>query len=364
MKWVRRHLCWGALKLAGYLDTTALEVRYLLGELSEEEEKSFENRYFADDQAFEELQIAEAEVIDAYVGERLPAQAGLHLEQRLKKSPRLRERVAFARTFAGAIPDIRLEELPVAPQVLPSPKLTPPVIPHSVSTLPRSRWWQGLFKDSFERQPALTMVMAACVALVLLGGAAVIVQSVRLRRESQRLADERAAIEQGREELNRLSAEQNTKIERMASELKAQQSRNAEELARLEELRQGPKEIEGSNQQKATTPIMATLFLYAGSLRSGGGPEEVKIPPGSSRLPLGIVLETADYRSYNVVIKDEQKKEVFGKNGLSLRGGKTLLLKVPTSQLTPGNYAVDVSGVAPSGATEHLRTYQFRVITD
>lgn len=346
--------------MVGYLDRTALEVRYLLGELSEEEEKSFENRYFADDQAFEELQIAEAEVIDAYVSEGLPAQARLHLEQRLEKSPRLRERVAFARTFAGAIPDIRLEELPVAPQVLPSPRLSPPVIPHSVSTFPRRRWWQGLFKDSFERQPALTMVMAACVALVLLGGAAVVVQSVRLRRESQRLADERAAIERQREELN----QQNNKIEQMTSELKAQQSRNAEELAQLEELHQGSKAKEGSNQQKATTPIMATLFLYAGSLRSGGRPEEVRIPPGTSQLPLGLVLETTDYGSYNVVIKDAQKKEVFGKPGLRLRPGKTLFIRVPTTQLTPGNYTVDVSGVAPSGATEHLRTYQFRVISD
>lgn len=347
--------------MAGYLDRTAIEVRYLLGELTEEEEKTFENRYFANDQVFEELQIAEGEVIDAYVSERLPTQARLHLEQQLDKSPRLRERLAFARTFAGAIPDLRLDQLPIAPKELPSTKLHAPV-PQPVSTA-LLRWWKGLFKDSFERQPALTMVMAACVALVLLGGAAVVEQSVRLRRESQRLGDERAAIERQREELNRLSDEQNTKNERMASELKAQQSRNAEELARLEELRQGPKEKEGSNQQKATTPIMATLFLYAGSLRGEGGPEEVKIPPGASQLPLGIVLETADYRSYNVVIKDAQKKEVSRKPGLRLRAGKTLFVRVPTTQLTPGNYTVDVSGVASSGAA-HLRTYQFRVITD
>jgi len=83
------------LKLAGYLDTKALEVRYLLGELSEEEEKKFEHRSFVDDRAFEELQIAEGEVIDAYVSERLPAQAQRHLERRLEKSPRLRDRVAF-----------------------------------------------------------------------------------------------------------------------------------------------------------------------------------------------------------------------------------------------------------------------------
>ena len=345
--------------MAGYLDSTAIEVRYLLGELSEEEERSFENRYFADDQAFEELQIAEGEVIDAYVSESLPAQARLHLEERLEKSPRLRERVAFARTFAGAIPDISLEELPVAPPELSSP-VNPQVTPDPVSTFP---WWKRLLRDSFERQPAFTMALAACVALVLLGGAAVIVQSVRLRRESQLLAAERAAIEREREELNRISAEQNTKIARLVSELKTQESLSAEALAQLEDL-QRPKEKEGSNQQKSTSPIMATVFLYAGSVRGDGGPEEVKLPSGASQLPLGVVLEAADHRSYNVVIKDSQTKEVFRKDGLRLRAGKMLFLKVPTTQLTPGTYAVDVSGVVPSGATEHLRTYHFRVITD
>jgi hypothetical protein len=208
------------------------------------------------------------------------------------------------------------------------------------------------------------MVMAACVALVLLGAAAVIMQSVRLRRESQRLAAERATIERQREELNRIAAEQNTRIAGRASELEAQQRRNAEELARIEELRQREQQQEGRNQQRAATPTMATLFLYAGSLRSGGRPEEVKISSGASQLPLGLVLETADYRSYNVRIKDAQNKEVLAKDGLSLRSGKTLFLKVPKTKLTPGNYSVDVSGIAPSGTAVHLRTYQFRVIAD
>jgi len=347
--------------LAGYLDSASLEARYLLGELSGEEEKSFETRYFASDQAFEELQIAESEVIDAYVNERLPAQARKHLEQQVETSPRLRQRVAFARTFAGAIPDIRLEELPDASAKLPSPNASLPVIPSTVTTLP---WWKGLFKDLFQRQPALTLVMAACLLLVLIGGAAIVVQSVRLRRESQQLADERAAIARQREELNRVAAEQNTRIEEKASEIKAQELRNAEELARLEELRQKEKEKEGSNPPKAASSSMATLFLYAGSLRGSGGPPKVKIPHDASLLLLGLVLETADYTSYNVVIKDVQKKEIFAKDGLRLRSGKTLILKVPTTQLTSGNYSVDVSGVASSGINEHLRTFQFRVISN
>lgn len=344
--------------MAGYLDSASLEARYLLGELSGEEEKSFETRYFANDQAFEELQIAEGEVIDAYVSERLPAQARKHLEQQLEKSPRLRQRVAFARTFAGAIPDIRLEELPGASAERPSPRLETPVLPQPTYQRRRS-WLDNLFWDSFKR-PALTLVMVACVFVVSLGSWAVV--SVRLRRESQQLADERAAIARQREELNRLSAEQDHKIERMTADLKAQQSRTAEELARLEESRKRLKQIEeeGRGQQKAVTQTMAMLVLSAGSLR-GGSPAEVKIPPGASHLPLGLVLEAADYPRYNVVITDVRQKEVFKKTGLGLRAGKTLFVRVPATRLKPDSYSVDVSGATSSGP-EHIRTFQFRVI--
>jgi hypothetical protein len=189
------------------------------------------------------------------------------------------------------------------------------------------------------------------------------VQSLRLGREAQRLAAERAAIERQREELQRLSAEQNTKIEQMTSELKSQKTGNAEALAQLEEMRQRLKQKEESKPQNILTPAMATVFLSVGSIRSEGRAEGVKIPPGVSHLPLGLVLETADYRSYNVAIKDAQRKVVFSKNGLTLRSGKSLLLRVPTNQVPPGTYSVEVSGVAPSGP-QHLRTYQFRVISD
>lgn len=344
--------------MTGYLDSAAREVRYLLGELSEDEAKRFEELCFTDDRVFEELLVAEGEVIDAYVNESLPTPGREHLEKRLKKSERLRDRLAFARTFAGAIPDIRLEELPVAPAELPSRNASPPV--------PSLHWWRRLFTDSPERRPAWTMALAACVIFVLLGGAIVIVQSVRLSRESQRLVAERTAIEREREALARISAEQNIKIEASASELEAQQRRIDGARAQLEELqkRVEQKEREGSDHQKFGLPTMATLILYAGSLRSGDGPAEVKLSPGASQLPLGLFLETADYRTYNVVIKDAQKKEISSKKGLRLNSRKTLFLKVPTTQLKPGTYDVAVSGVASSGVTEHLRTYQFRVIGD
>ena len=337
--------------MAGHIDSAALEVRYLLGELSEQEKKSFEQRYFADDQAFEELQIAEAEVIDAYVSDELSADARQHLEQRLTKSPRLRERIAFARTFARSIANTSRHPTSVEPAALPSP---------TVLTSPRGRWWKGLVKDSYDRRPALTLALAACLALVLLGGAVVILQSVRLRNQSQRLEAERAAIEQQREELNRLSAEQRDKIDQIASTLKEEQNRNERAQELLKELEQRQKAGEVGAQQKAASTL-ASLILLPGSLRSEGARKELIISPGTAKVQLQLVLQAADYRSYRVIIRGPANTEI--QNVVRRGSGKTLSLQLPARRLPPGDYAVSVSGVTPSGAVESVSDYVFHVAT-
>jgi anti-sigma factor RsiW len=319
------------------MDSEALEVRYLLGELSEEEAEIIEKGYFADDQAFEGLQIAEAEVIDAYVRGELSADARMHLEKRLAKSPRLSERVAFARTFAKSLSTMPLGTMPA---VHPSPK---------VYASPQSSWWRGLFKDSYDRRPALTLALAACIALFLLGGVAVIVQSMRLRNESNRLEAERAAIARQRGDLNRLSAEQREKLDQIARD---EQSLND----RAQELQQRQK---ASEPPQKTTPILASLMLFPGGLRSGGV-KELTLAPGMSGVEIQLVLRSADYPSYRVIIRSPGNKETQ-RTGLKASSGKVLSLKLSAAELPPGDYAVGVSGVAPSGAVESVSDYVFHV---
>ena len=46
-------------------------MRYLLGDLSEDEKTRMEEAFFADNARFEELELAEEELIDAYVRDNL-----------------------------------------------------------------------------------------------------------------------------------------------------------------------------------------------------------------------------------------------------------------------------------------------------
>lgn len=73
--------------------------RYLLGSLSEEERARLEEKYFSDDTAFEEMQIAEEELIDQYVRAELSNEDRARFAAMVARSPRLAERVEFARVW-------------------------------------------------------------------------------------------------------------------------------------------------------------------------------------------------------------------------------------------------------------------------
>src|SRR5688500_20133118 len=79
-----------------------MAMRYLLGSLPEEERTRLEQQFFSDDQVFEELEIAEDELIDGYVRAELSTDDRRQFEK-LLVSPRLAERVELARILAKKV---------------------------------------------------------------------------------------------------------------------------------------------------------------------------------------------------------------------------------------------------------------------
>src|SRR5437867_10404414 len=69
-------------------------VQYLLGELRDDEERArFEQRLLADEKLYEELLIAEDELMEAYLSGELSAGDKARFEEPFLASPRRRERV-------------------------------------------------------------------------------------------------------------------------------------------------------------------------------------------------------------------------------------------------------------------------------
>lgn len=314
------------------LDKSARGVRYLLGELSQEEEQTFEKSFFADDEVFQDLEITETEVIDAYVANEIEDRQRKHFEEILAASPRLQERVAFARAF---------EESAGARNLL-----------HEKTISPREGkdpWWRKLVPFPLGPAGAPAWALAAS-AIVLLAIGVVVVQSVRLRNESQRLAAQRTELARQRDELARLSVEESN---RTATELREVQARaqRLEELVRV--LQQPPEE------KPPGTPTLASIILTPGSLRGSGDVKELPLARGVSEVRLQLALPAVDYPKYRVTITGPGG-EIPTRIVRPTRS-KTIVLRLPASLFPPGQYTVDVSGVTPTGDVEPVSNYTFRV---
>ena len=74
--------------------------RYLLGQLSDDEEQSVEERLLVDDELFQELEVAKDELTQEYANHQLSDSEREQLQQRFLRSPEAKEKYEFARTFA------------------------------------------------------------------------------------------------------------------------------------------------------------------------------------------------------------------------------------------------------------------------
>ena len=301
------------------------KVRYILGTLSEAEKDRLEEGYFVDDAEFEQFEIAEEELIDRYVRGELSREESDRLETVLAKSPRLIDRVQFARAMAQKF----APERAVAAAV-------------TVDERPREKtpWWQGLlWFPTAQRAPA--MALSFSVLLLLLGGATLLTAYLSVREQSRQLAAQQAALEQRQRELDK-----------QADDLRALN----EELASRIQL---PSPSPAPSQEP--TPQVArvlALTLSAGATRSGGGSNSIKLRPETSEVQVTLNLRDTDYKSYRAAVINTDRGKVFSKS--LTRRGAALILSVPAKRLIPGDYYVSVHGVTPTGS-DPLAEYPFRV---
>jgi hypothetical protein len=324
------------------------EMRYLLGGLSEEERTRMEEAFFADDSKFEAVELAEDELIDAYVRGELSAEQLQQFHKKLLTSPRLVERVHFAKALAErtAEPSPNKHEASIQPAF----PLNQPTAEASLG------WWELLFG----RQPILRVAFAACVVLLLIGGMALLASWLRLRGESDRILAERADIQRQKEELGKQLREQQTKTAQLNADLQREKEQRAEDLKLIEELRRGNK----ATLQQPLLRTLATVFLTPGLSRSGGGQSELIIQPGTTTARVQLALEKNDYPTYNAVVTTVDGTVVTRKTGLKPHNGGSglqLLLSVPARGLSSDDYLVHVDGVTARGQIEGVSDYEFRV---
>jgi hypothetical protein len=328
--------------------------QYLLGTLSPEEKSRFEEKYFDDDNLFEEIEIVEDELIDAYVREELPPPDRERFKEVVKASPRLTSRVDFARIL---VKPASAEQPATAGNkrvtyAIPTRKESQPtrdVVPDN-----ESFWRRLLTKPSAPNR--FGWAMAACTLLLLLGGGMLLFEWMRLRAETTRLSSERAELEQRNKALASELDKQNSDLAARLAEVQAENDRLAKQLESV------PKQTPDSQPKN----LSVAFFIAPGGLRgAGGGANRVTISSKTSEVRLQLGLESSDYPSYSATVQTAEGKGVWTRGGLraqTVSSGKIVELRIPTSQLPNGVYLVEVKGLSSAGIAEPVSNYSFQVV--
>ena len=328
-----------------------MHIRYLLGDLSEDERTHLEEQFFADNAEFEQLEIAEGELVDRFVRNELSATDLRQFQMTLKNSRRLRERVEIAKILAtrvaSTVPQRGENESPEPVLVKPKKKKDP-----------KPPWW-NLIGSTTQMAPSMRVAFAGQLALLALVSVALIVVWTRSRADSQRLIAQQQRLSQ----LEQQVADQSTKTEGLQTALYETQQQNEKQETTIAEYQQTVEEL----KQQASSPILS-FVLNPGSGQRGGENSEREIQHLAQARELSLLLnvEGSEYRSYNAALRSISHKPILRRAGLKpvQRGNsKYIPFRVAAKLLPPGRYIVHVDGLTPGGDPEDFNDYAFRVTT-
>lgn len=297
---------------------------YLLGQLSPEELADFEKRFYRDNDLFEQLVIAEDEMIRAYARGELAEPERTAFEASFLTTPERREKVQFEKALVEfSTHQARQNTRPVVTkaELIPRPQRF---------TMTRS-WW---------------VAVGATILLVATGTwLAVAIHGLHEHLQTAQ-ADEKAREQEAQSLRQRISI-----LER--------------------ELQQAHAEISDRDQQIAElqSPVQQLpVALSPGVNRDIGRQQRVALPKNLSIVRLRLRLENdsnAQYQFFAAILETDQGRIVWKNEHLAAqkgRNGNSVVVSVPASLLIPGDYVLRLVGVTADANQHPAGIYVFRAI--
>lgn len=329
-------------------DNQELLRKYLLGALAGEAAGVAE-QLMLDDELFQQLLIAEDELIDDYLRGKLPDTEVRQFEEHFLATPQHRQDLQFAETllsYVSAPPEHAAEA-------------------EDTGGWSRPPWFHSLAAAFSFRNPKVGFALAASLLLLILGGVWVATRVPRapeLARTPEPAADNQpppgpvVSPQPGSPEADR-------------------RPEGAAPDAPPQTAEQRPTPAVGRRQQNSTgtarntraTPQVFTIALALGALRDGGGLKKISIPQQAAtvRLRLALAPEADEFRSFRAALQTDAGVTLLSTEALSAggaRGARTASWDVPAGLLKRGDYEVVLSGRTPEGNRETLGRYNFRVL--
>jgi len=310
----------------------SLLIRYLLGDVAEDEQASIEERFFQDDSYFEELSALEDELINDYVGGRMAVEDQLRFDRRMASSPELRRRVDFTRGLVDAVGVAGRDARPR---------------PTASSNLASFLTLSGPGHSA-----ARKLAIAMTLGFVIVAGWSFL-QRRALKFEIGELQRDRARLEHQGQTLTMNVTEDRVRISQLADELLSAERKGADLDQQLRSL------------ARQSEPF-ASFFLMPGLSRGGDGDDRPPrlIVPSAHAMRLRLVLPAGEpSRRYRATLKTVDGDQLWGEESLSAQptgSGTIVTLRLPSSAVPEGRYVLTVEEDQAPGSV--VGSYYFSVL--
>lgn len=298
-----------------------LLVKYLLGNLTEEEQVRVEDRAFADRDYMGALDAAEADLIDAYVSGELAQADRRAFEHRFLASPQRRSKVEFAQALAR----VTAEAGPLASRV---PKPAPA--------------WLALLDPIRAWNPALRFAGGLGAVICVAGGTWLVIENASMRGRVSALEAQRRDMEVREQGLKQELRQAQTRVDSLAAQM---QNRPSPEAAR--------------------TPLVASLVLMAGLSRAETRVDQLTLGPEAQVARIVIQLEARDdYPRFRAELRTRSGRDILILSDLLPRratAGNSVSMDVPASALGTGEYELALKGLPEKQGAQDVGYYYFRV---
>ena len=275
-------------------DSAELMTRYLLGELSEEEQLRMEQEFFTNEDSYEQLQAIEDELRYDYARGNLNRRQKELFEKRFLATPADRERV----TLAKAVLDKSFEAAAL----------------RNIAPARKSSVWQAF--GAFFRQPSFAPIAAL---LAVACGTGLLMEEIRLR---------------GR--MDQMASVQRTEQQSSQSAADALRHELSQERTRREELEQQ------ASRPKPAPSTFLSFVLAPGLTRGDEGPKRLLIPQGIDSVRLQLDLKNRQPQStYRAALQTLDGEELWSQE---IPGGTAgaATLTLPARLFNSGDYVIEL----------------------
>ena len=304
---------------------TRLLMRYLLNDLSEEEQEEVEERYSSDETFFSRLQTTEDELIDSYVLGDISHQNRVKFEEAYLSNPHRRQKVESNRVLLEAVNNLLRR---------------PPLYRRVVASLRRTLSPQNLSVGYSFAAVLLLAMLTGLLALLLWDRA-------RLRNE---LAQANSQLIQKDNDYQQKIAELN---QSRGNPQPSPNSPNKQEVVAV-----GPqKEVATARRRE----LVAAFALQRGGLTRGGEANALKpfvIKRGVILVKLTVDVVPNDYPDYKVSLQRVGGQRVWDVIVAPTRPGfttKQIVVNLPASLFQHRDYILKVTG---SDSPDQILAYQ------